>query len=71
LVALEEFERFDIFPRRYFYPSLTKLDYVRFFECPVCEDISSRILCLPLYHILSRTEQDLILSILLECLTAK
>jgi dTDP-4-amino-4,6-dideoxygalactose transaminase len=40
----------DIFPRRYFYPSLNTLPYIENqTPCPVSEDISSRILCLPLY----------------------
>ncbi len=40
----------DIFPRRYFYPSLNKLPYVNgAAPCPVSEDISLRIACLPLY----------------------
>ncbi|MDE6250947.1 MAG: DegT/DnrJ/EryC1/StrS family aminotransferase [Alphaproteobacteria bacterium] len=39
----------DIFPRRYFYPSLNKLPYVDDVPCPISEDISSRIACLPLY----------------------
>ena len=39
----------DIFPRRYFYPSLNKLPYVKGQNCPVSEDISLRIACLPLY----------------------
>lgn len=40
----------DIFPRRYFYPSLNRLPYVNSTACPVAEDISSRILCLPVSH---------------------
>lgn len=45
--ALEEH---DVFPRRYFYPSLNKLPYVSGNqECPISEDISRRIACLPLY----------------------
>ena len=39
----------DVFPRRYFYPSLNKLTYVQGNKCPVSEDITSRIACLPLY----------------------
>ena len=40
----------DIFPRRYFYPSLNNLPYLqKSVSCPVSEDISSRIACLPLY----------------------
>lgn len=39
----------DIYPRRYFYPSLNTLPYVNGAPCPISEDISSRIACLPLY----------------------
>ncbi|MDB5175757.1 MAG: vioA [Candidatus Saccharibacteria bacterium] len=40
----------NIFPRRYFYPSLNKLPYLDSNQsCPVSESISSRIICLPLY----------------------
>ena len=46
----------DIFPRRYFWPSLNKLPYVEPQSCPVSEDISSRIACLPLYPDLSNEE---------------
>lgn len=38
----------NIYPRRYFYPSLTTLNYVEPQSAPVCEDISKRVLCLPL-----------------------
>lgn len=45
----------NIFPRRYFHPSLNKLPYLNGKQsCPVSEDISSRILCLPLYPGLSK-----------------
>jgi dTDP-4-amino-4,6-dideoxygalactose transaminase len=39
----------DIFPRRYFYPSLNVLPFVHGADCPIAEDISRRVLCLPLY----------------------
>jgi dTDP-4-amino-4,6-dideoxygalactose transaminase len=45
-----------IHPRRYFYPALNKLEYIVNQTCPVCEDISPRILCLPLYHELTDEE---------------
>lgn len=45
-----------IYPRRYFYPSLNKLEYIHNQTCPVCEDISPRILCLPLFHELTDEE---------------
>ena len=38
----------NIFPRRYFYPSLNELPYLLKQACPVSEDIANRILCLPL-----------------------
>lgn len=38
-----------IFPRRYFYPSLNTMPYVDYQSCPISEDISKRIICLPLY----------------------
>lgn len=39
-----------IYPRRYFYPSLSTLNYVKKQSVPVTEDISRRVLCLPLYY---------------------
>ncbi len=39
----------EIFPRRYFYPSLNTIEYINGLEMPISESISSRILCLPLY----------------------
>lgn len=38
----------NIFPRRYFYPSLNKLPYVKDQNVPITDSISKRILCLPL-----------------------
>lgn len=50
---LEVFEALNaenIYPRRYFYPSLNTLPYLESYEpCAVSEDIASRIACLPLY----------------------
>lgn len=40
----------NIFARRYFYPSLNKLPYIDgASDCVISEDVSSRIICLPLY----------------------
>ena len=50
LKVFEALEKEEIYPRRYFYPSLNNLPYItppRF--CPISENISSRIACLPLY----------------------
>jgi dTDP-4-amino-4,6-dideoxygalactose transaminase len=37
-----------IFPRRYFFPALSRLPYVRTDPMPVAEDASRRVLCLPM-----------------------
>lgn len=47
--ALEALRKCRINPRRYFYPSLTKLPYVKGQSCPIAEDICGRVLCLPLW----------------------
>jgi dTDP-4-amino-4,6-dideoxygalactose transaminase len=39
----------DFFPRRYFYPSLNKLSYLPNTHLALSEQISSTVLCLPLY----------------------
>lgn len=49
LCALQKLASLNIFPRRYFYPSLNTLPYTPRATCPVSEDVSSRIVCLPLY----------------------
>jgi dTDP-4-amino-4,6-dideoxygalactose transaminase len=54
----------NIYPRRYFYPSLSELPYVHDQSSPISEDVSKRIICLPLYHTLSREEIDMICRII-------
>ncbi|GAA4459337.1 DegT/DnrJ/EryC1/StrS family aminotransferase [Nemorincola caseinilytica] len=53
-----------IYPRRYFYPSLSTLPYVDKQEVPISEDISRRVLCLPMYHTLRPEDMDYIVRIL-------
>ncbi|MCL1093805.1 DegT/DnrJ/EryC1/StrS family aminotransferase [Shewanella kaireitica] len=49
----------NVFPRRYFYPSLNTLtNIVDAQDTPVSEDIAKRILCLPLYTNLSDSDID-------------
>jgi dTDP-4-amino-4,6-dideoxygalactose transaminase len=52
LEVLENFRKNNIFPRRYFYPSLNLLPYIKFnnSNCSISEDISTKIVCLPLFH---------------------
>ena len=41
----------DIIPRRYFFPSLSKLNYVNNInDTKISDDISTRVMCLPLYY---------------------
>jgi len=55
-------EKHDIYPRRYFYPSLDTLPYIEPKQfCPISRDICSRILALPLYSELLQAEQDIII----------
>jgi dTDP-4-amino-4,6-dideoxygalactose transaminase len=46
----------NIFPRRYFYPSLNELPFLLKQSCPNSEDIANRILCLPLSASISDVE---------------
>jgi dTDP-4-amino-4,6-dideoxygalactose transaminase len=54
-----------IAPRRYFYPPLNKLSYTNNQEATVGEDLSHRILCLPLYYDLTSEEINYICRIIL------
>ena len=46
----------NVFPRRYFYPSLNNLPYIEKQKAPITEDLANRVLCLPLYNDLSDDE---------------
>ncbi len=60
----------NIFPRRYFYPSLNTLSYLPDRQpCPVSEDIASRIVCLPLYPGLSDQNVRIICKLIINELT--
>jgi dTDP-4-amino-4,6-dideoxygalactose transaminase len=54
-----------IYPRRYFYPSLNTISYTNRQSLSISESVSSRILCLPLYHTLTVEEIDFICRLLL------
>ncbi len=56
----------NIIPRRYFFPSLNTLPYVNYQPCPVAEDIAKKVICLPLYHDITRDEQLMIANIILK-----
>ena len=50
LQVVEKLKLEQIAGRRYFYPSLNELPFIERQPCPVSEDISRRVLCLPLYY---------------------
>lgn len=55
----------EIYPRRYFYPSLDKLEYIHTDgHCKNSINISSRILCLPIYPGLDVNAQNMIITTL-------
>lgn len=79
LLAVEsKLKENNIIPRRYFYPSLDTLNYLKENAivsskvpwqpsskqgvCSTSRDIASRILCLPIYSGLSKTDQDRIIN---------
>jgi len=63
--CIEALAHEKIFCRRYFYPSLSSLPYVTSVDLPVCESIASRILCLPMYHSLTKSDLEMIARIML------
>lgn len=54
----------NIFPRRYFYPSLNTIAYVKGAAMPISESIASRILCLPLYAGLQTSDLEQIVHLI-------
>jgi dTDP-4-amino-4,6-dideoxygalactose transaminase len=55
----------NIYPRRYFYPSLNTINYLNETEMPISESVAKRVLCLPLYSSLERIEYERISSLIL------
>lgn len=68
LKVKQELEINWIYPRRYFFPSLSHVEYVNSDSTPVADNISKRILCLPLYHSLTSEEQELVCRIIIRTL---
>ena len=64
LIVQSELQKESIVPRRYFYPSLNKVNYINGAEMPISESIASRILCLPLYVGLPASDLERIVSII-------
>lgn len=59
----------NIFPRRYFYPSLNKLPYLnQKADVPISESIAKRVMCLPLYPDLAENDVERIADIITKTL---
>lgn len=61
----------NIFPRRYFYPSLNHLPYLDTCSMPVSESISTRVMCMPVFDSLGNDSIEMICDITLKCLNEK
>lgn len=58
--SLARLEHLGIFPRRYFYPSLNCLPYIKGVHCPVSERAAQTILCLPMSEQVTPAIQELV-----------
>ena len=56
----------NIYPRRYFYPSLNKLPFLEYVTMENSELVASKVLCLPLYVGLTQDELALICKLIIE-----
>lgn len=65
-IVKDKLNQENIFPRRYFYPSLNKLgeNFSNEYNCPISESISSRILCLPISTYILDFEVEKIIKII-------
>ena len=63
--ALKKLGAEKIFPRRYFYPSLEELPYINSKnKCKIAKDISSKVICLPLYSSIKNSDLSRIINVL-------
>ena len=47
---MRRLKEIDVIPRRYFYPSLNTIEYIRGGNMPISERVANGVVCLPLYH---------------------
>jgi dTDP-4-amino-4,6-dideoxygalactose transaminase len=62
--VVEALNNSDIFPRRYFFPSLNTLPYLSASSMPISESVAARIACLPIYPGLEMAEVHRITAII-------
>jgi dTDP-4-amino-4,6-dideoxygalactose transaminase len=65
LKVLKKLNDNNIFPRRYFYPSLNNLPFLKYKPMQISEDRSNCILCLPLYTGMRFDEVEKIISLII------
>lgn len=67
LKTIEKMEANEVHPRRYFYPALNEISFLKNknYPTPLAADISRRVLCLPMYHGMSAAEIDYVCSFLI------
>ena len=69
LTVISHLNANNVFPRRYFFPSLNEVKAIQqYTPCPISEDISRRVLCLPTYNELSLNSVRWISELILETL---
>lgn len=61
---LDELKEINVFPRRYFTPSLNQLDFVENCDMPISQKTASTVLCLPLFYKLEEFAQRSIIEVL-------
>ena len=67
--VMDELKKEGVLARRYFYPSLNTLPYIeKKYSCPVSEDVSVRVLSLPLFIGLEKTDKKKIASAVLKAI---
>lgn len=64
LQVTEALAGYQIYPRRYFYPSLNEMPFIKGQSCPISEDIANRIICLPLSASINEEEIRLVCDVI-------
>lgn len=64
LIVEKALNKNQIYPRRYFYPSLNRIEYTNGQSMPVSESVAKRVLCLPLYAVLTLLDSHRIVAII-------
>ena len=65
ILVKSKLESTEIFPRRYFFPSLNLINQWSVRSCSTSESVASRILCLPLYHNMTEVDVQVITKLIL------